>query len=96
MVERMSKFVKQSELGKHISKLQGDKNDTAFALSVGITRQALRSIRTGEYVPNSPTRAKLGLELTYRVIDPVKPAAPSEAVPAKKAAKKTAKKPAVL
>lgn len=90
----MAKYIEFNQLAKHIDKMQGTLNDTAFATSIGLTRQGIRSIRKSEYLPNKPTRDALGLEIVYRVIEPKKPAAVTE--PTKKAAKKTAKKPAVL
>lgn len=88
----MAKTILPSQLGTYITKLQGDAKDTEFASSVGTTRQTLRSLKLGEYLPNVKTLEKLGLELVYRTVDKpatdVSPVPPT--VPAKAA--KTAKK----
>lgn len=89
MVQSM-KYISPVQIGSHITKLQGDTKDVAFASSVDVTRQTLRNLKRGDYLPNAQTLAKLGLELTYRVIEtPAKVTSP--VVPAK-AAKKAAKK----
>lgn len=87
---RIMKYLLPQEIAKHITKLQGDKKDTVFAVEIGITRQALRTIKAGLAIPNIRTRGKLGLELCYRIV-PLAVATPAE-VPPTKAAKKTAKK----
>lgn len=64
----MSKYITPSEIGKHIEKLQGNQSDTAFSASMKITRQGMLGIRNGLRIPNVRTRAKLGLELVYKVV----------------------------
>lgn len=89
-----NKYLSPSEIGKHITKLQNGAKDAPFAATLGITRQSLRTIKAGGALPNVRTRSKLGLELVYRVVDPVNEA-PSQATATatptpKAAAKKTA------
>lgn len=95
IVQSMSKYLLPHEIAKHVGKLQGTMKDTEFANSINITRQALRTIKAGLAIPNVRTRGKLGLELTYKVV-PTTEVAPVSAVPAKTAAKKAAKKTAIL
>jgi len=85
----MSKYFKPSELGQYISKKQGDQKDAAFALSVGLTRQSLRALKTGNHIPRLKTLSALGLEVFYREADP---GAPPPSIPGKAVAKKAAKK----
>lgn len=90
MVASMSKYIASTQLATHVKKLQGNLKDAAFAQSIGLTRQALRAITVRGTTPNAQTRAKLGIELVYKIIEPVK--AEVAPTPVKTAAKKTANK----
>lgn len=67
----MSTYIGQDKISAHIKKMQGKLSDTAFAKSVNLTRQTMRTIREGMAIPNVHTREKLGLQLCYRLVDPI-------------------------
>jgi len=62
----MAKLIKPEDLGKHISKLQGDKSDVAYAAELQIARPSLRALKAGKYEPRTTILRKLGLERLYR------------------------------
>lgn len=86
----MSTYISQDKISAHIKKMQGNLSDTAFAKSVNLTRQTMRTIREGMAIPNVHTREKLGLQLCYRLVDPINSEAATAETPAPVAAKKTA------
>lgn len=78
----MAKLTKPEDFGKLIAKRQGNESDVAFAKTLDITRQSLRALKLGKYLPKSEILKKFGLEMVYRAISP--PAKPKKAVKAVK------------
>lgn len=63
----MAKYIKPDEIGALIIKKQGKKSDVVFAKELKITRQTLRNVRAGQYLPRPEVCTKLGIEFCYRV-----------------------------
>lgn len=90
----MAKLIKPAEFGKFIAKLQGEMNESQFALHTGITRQTLRGLKSGLYLPTKRVLDRLGCEMLYRQAAPIKEATPTPVKATKPAAKKASKKAA--